>query len=43
VVLALLLARLAVRDSIGETLFSEMLKAGIIGRELTVEILDCVP
>jgi hypothetical protein len=42
-VLALRFARLAVRDSIGKTLFPEMLKASIIGRELTVEILDCVP
>jgi hypothetical protein len=42
-VLTLLFARLAVRDSIGKTLFAEMLKASIVGRKLTVEILDCVP
>jgi hypothetical protein len=39
----LLFARLAVRDSIRKTLFAEMLEASIIGRKLTVEILDCVP
>jgi hypothetical protein len=42
-VLAICLARFAVGDSAGETLFFEVLKAGIVIRELAVEISDCVP
>jgi hypothetical protein len=43
VVLSLRFTRLTVRHSVRESLFPQMLKASIIGRELTVEILDCVP
>jgi len=42
-VLALLFARLTVCDPIRKTLFPKMLKAGIVGWKLTVEIFDCVP
>jgi hypothetical protein len=37
--LTVLFARFAVRNTARKTLFSEMLKAGIIGRKLTVEII----
>jgi len=42
-VLTICFARLTERDPVRETLLAEVLKASIIGRKLTVEILDCVP
>jgi hypothetical protein len=41
--LAILLAFFAVGNSAGEPLLFEVLKAGIVIRELTVEIFNCVP
>jgi hypothetical protein len=43
VMLALLFALGAVRNPVRKTLFPKMLKAGIVGRKLTVEIINCVP
>ena len=42
-VLLLLLALLAERNSTRKTLFLEMFKAGIVGRKLAVEIINRVP
>jgi hypothetical protein len=36
-------AGLTVRDTVRESLLSEVLKAGVITRKLAVEIFDCVP
>jgi hypothetical protein len=37
------LARLAIRDTVGPTLFFNVLQAGIIVRELAKEVLEAVP
>jgi hypothetical protein len=42
-VLALLFALSTVGNAVRESLLPEMLKAGVVGRKLTVEIIDCVP
>ena len=33
----------AVRHTVGESLFAKVLKARLIVRKLTVEVIDCVP
>ena len=43
VVLAILLARFAVRDSAGKPLFLQVLKASCIIGKLTIEIINRVP
>jgi hypothetical protein len=42
-VLSFRFARLAVRHSVRKTLFPQMLETSVIGRKLTMEILDCIP
>jgi hypothetical protein len=41
--LCLFVAFAAVRDPVRKSLLSQVLKASVIGRKLTVKILDCVP
>jgi hypothetical protein len=41
--LAILLARFTVGNSTGEPLLFKVFQASVIIRELTVEIIDCVP